>query len=278
MKRSLLLILCLLFFSQSFAQKYQIYSFDRKVMVKKNGYKWQSAKQRMTLEYKDSVKVFANSNIKLLEVSSNQIFEWKESGTYRVEYIIKECRKRQADWLSRLFTKLYENFTGEQPKFYWTTGATKKGDNDYPLERVLAQRLKKYAQNKPTKDTRLIVETISLNNKESYLNIKNNTSEILYINVMVWDTKEVSPEPVLLYNIQFNLDGEKKWVMLPAQPHSDLPLSEFVISEKDGFEYIVFGTTKPFGIDAISRSYNGDTSNDINNDEFGDIIIGTMLE
>lgn len=275
MKHVLLLILSLLLFSQSFAQKYQIYSFDQKVKVKKIGSQWQSAKQRMILKDGDSVMIYKNASIILLEASSNQIFEWKEQGRFKVSYIIKECRTRKANWFSRLFATLYENFTGEQPPLYWPTGVTRRGDNDYPLEHALAKKLKDYNSDRVSADTMLTAEIVSLGKDAFYLNIKNNTSEILFINVLVNNTKEASPGPILLYNINKN---QEKWMMLPVKPHSDLPLSDFVISKNEGIEYIVFGTTKPFSIKPFDSAYREDTTNDINSNESENIIIGTIVK
>ncbi|MCQ2071628.1 MAG: hypothetical protein MJY96_00685 [Bacteroidaceae bacterium] len=243
--RKIIVIIYLLFSLSAFAEDYQIFSLEQDVYYKSENADWLRAKKRTLLNGEDSLKIKSGASVKLLEISTGQIYEWDKQGIFEVYDITEECLRRKSDWLNRLFSTLIENVSNEPVYMWYSTGQTKRGrGTNSILEHALAVQLKKCCYGMISPSPSLVLSKVKSDNN-AYFEISNNTSDTLYVNVLAVNVKQKSF--TVLYQIR--KDGE--WMVLPSCPGSTLVMEDFPISESRKYRYLVFGTRTPISIDPL---------------------------
>ncbi len=258
MKQFIVSLIAIIFSVQlTYADTYQIFSFEKTVYVKKGNSNWLQAKKKLQLYSTDSIKIDSNSSIKIQNISSGQTYEWKEQGKYEVGDIVRECLSRKANWLQRLFSTLFENITDEPNKQWVSQGSTKKGNNNDVLEHALAKKLISYCYGLNEANSDLVLYPKNVGKNELYFDITNNTHDTLYVNVMAVNIKQES------FTILYDIRDKDNWMTLPILPMSSMSLSDFTISDKKKYKYVLFGTTKPVEILKLEKYLNVDVIDDI---------------
>ena len=273
MKRLIVIVIVIISSVQlTYADLYQIYSFENSVYVKSEKNDWQQVRKKLQINSTDSIQLGTNSCIKILDVSSGSTFEWKEQGKYEVSDIVRDCLTKKAHWIQRLFSTLINNVTDEPNKLWVSQGGTLKGDNNDILEHSLAKELLSYCYGLSTPSSDLVLKAQGVGKRELSFDITNKTTDTLYVNVLAVNIKQKSF--TVLYDIR---EGKEKWMIFPIAPKSTLSMSDFTVSNNKNYKYVAFGTSKPIGILKLEKYLNIKVLDDsLPKDE--DIIIGTELK
>lgn len=186
----LIALILLIISTFSFGQKnnYEVFNLTNQVSIKHRGsIDWIIAKKGMTLGFLDSVRVCDNSDIRILDMRSNEVYHFNKCGYFRVKDIRDAVRAQSASILSAMYAQISKQ-NDNRPAMNMV-GATTRGQGNEELIAVaksIVRIAKNIQQGKHTFDTGLDLLSHCMDGEVCF-SIQNNTSNHYCVNVVMCD-------------------------------------------------------------------------------------------
>lgn len=243
MRRFILFFFSCLYCITAVSENYQVSEITGEILFKR-GNSWLRLEQLETISGKDSIAIKENAFIKITDLSTSRTYSYDKVDKLRVGDIILKDTRESLSWIERQFTTLFGNIYGPELYNLWPIGGIKKGQPD--LERDLAMTLMaSYNEQIPLQSDSLTITIIKDKESKCYFDISNNTSDTLYVNILVINKKLDS------YSLLYKISNEDKWMLFPIAACSSFSFSSFLVSPSDNYSYIVFGSKTPYYAKAL---------------------------
>ena len=218
---------------------YELFHTNNEIKVKTRGTtQWLSAKKGMSLGLIDSIHIGSDSEVRILDVRTNEVYRSNTKGYYRVKDIRDAAKKQSTKMLTAVCAQIEGGNTGDQSMKM--VGATVRGQSSDFTEDI-AQTISfigKELCNRTLHSSNDLRMTTHNRDGEIYFSFSNRTSKNYCINVVLYNKKTKKASLCYVISPTFT---DFPYIILPAQKTIELSMLTFAPPTIDE-EYILFAT------------------------------------
>lgn len=254
-----LLFGCIILYGQN--NYYEIFAIQNDVRQKSRGAScWAIPQKGMKLGLLDSIYLAKNSQIRILDIRTNEVYRSEKPGYYRVKDIRDQAKKQSSDMLSAVYAQLKNSNAPNETSTMRVVGATLRGSQSESIEDSLAHSIiaigNDVFQNNTQYTSTLRLNMIP-NGDYVYFNISNLSDKDYCINIARYDNslKKVS----LCYDINPTM-SEFPYIVIPAHQTLELSMWQF-LSPSDAEQYILIATEFTYDTSRVQKILQRSTWN-----------------
>lgn len=264
MKKIQLLLLFSLLCASVFAQsRYAVYKISGNVQMKTSE-GWGKVERRTAVTAADVFRLAADSQVGIIDNTTNRIYYSDKPGEQRVAAIINAA-KRQADEITgrmndQIRKSAEANASGGSS--YASVGASHRGqsrkgatESIYALLRgAIESDAPSSSSSSSSCDSRITLRKIGGGSGDFYFEISSKCDYPLYVNV--FSLSGIGKTPMLCFNLGYSLD--EPYMLVP--PHGNIAAKHFMFAESADAEvkYVLFGSEEPFDSQELQMLFNKD--------------------
>lgn len=207
----------------------------------------------------DIIRIKVNSSITLIDKKNYRLYDYSVSGEHRTSQIVEKCIKNGNSITSQIVNEIKNNIIKGDEKNLRSVGAVRRGTDD-ELELLYSAIINRINNNNPNNCTDVCLKYTIKDGKDIVLTIENNTSNILYSNVLSWKDNSI---PQFCY--------VNELANLIIEPFSSLTIDKvkFLCS---GQSFILVCSYSEFDIEPIQNMLNEGEIPDFSYDKESDCI------
>ena len=219
---------------------YAVFDVHHQVQLKARGSStWSPAKKGAFLGLLDSVYVGEGSNIRLLDVRTNEVYRTSNKGAYRVKDIRDAAKKQSAALLSAVWSQISQD-KAEGISSMKMVGATTRGQSEDVVSELsesivcVAAQLSKGVQ---TNTSDLHLKGMVHGEEVSFV-ITNQSSRAYCVNVLCYDMEHQKASLCYVFSPTLT---DHPYIVVPAAGTIDLSMWSFV-KPRNGEKYVLIAT------------------------------------
>lgn len=273
--KHLLIIISLLYSLFALGQNnYEVFNFTNKVHIKHHGTTdWLPAKKGLSLGFLDSIYIGNQSEIRIVDLRSNEVYLSTQMGYFRVKNIRDAAKEQSTNMLSAMQAQILKN--NQHSLAMNMVGATTRGNNNDHAEAIANSIVwigKNIQHGSQQFDT--AVHLIAHKTDETLtFTLKNNSSTDYCINVVLYDFQKQKAS--LCYVISPTMT-DYPYVFLPNHQSINLTAWHF-IPPTPSKQYILVATVHCYDSEQLQQILTYLDWDDVTELDYKNIIVAPIL-